>query len=100
MTTADFEIRLVDRAEVLKYVDAGGTYGFNVFLHDGAWDVILPGSHGESRPNFEPMYYTTPEERARILPRISAFLSRFRFLGDFFTKSYKVRFVDDPTPLR
>jgi hypothetical protein len=93
---ATFRIRLTDRTEGLEYWDEGERFYFYVYLKGGVWDVILPPLHEESGRGRQRGHELTPEERARILPRVTAHLSRIKWFG-LFPRSYSVRFIPDPT---
>jgi hypothetical protein len=91
-----FRIRLTDRTEGLEYCDESGRWYFYVSLKGGVWDVILPPLHGEFDLGRQRGHELTSEERARILPRVTAYLSRIKWFG-LFPRSYSIRFVPDPT---
>src|SRR5262245_37315926 len=86
-----YRIRLVAKNEGLEYQDGFGEYRFNVSLDQKEWTVKLPPSKGESLAPHE----LSAEEQSRILPRITAYLSRIRWFG-LFPVSYIVRFAQEP----
>jgi hypothetical protein len=84
----DFRIRFATKNEGLRYEDPSGVYLFDLMRHENTWVVVLP-------PSKEPdpaSYFLSSDERARILPRISTFLSRIWWFGVWPT-NYGVQFL-------
>ena len=73
----DYTVRLLGRQEGVEYRTATEVYRFDVLLVDGAWQLYLPCSRGESYAPHE----LTDAEAAEILPRIVAHLAADRILG-------------------
>ena len=84
----DYRIRLAPRNEGVEYTDSQGAYRFAVTHTAKEWAILLPATRGD---NFEP-HELSPDEEARILPRVSRYLSRVKWFG-VFPRSYSVRFV-------
>ena len=70
MGTGDYTLMLGARGAELEYRDAGGIYRFSVAARHGGWVVYLPCSKGEHHAIHE----LTPDEHARVVPRITAYL--------------------------
>ena len=84
----DYRVVLVPPNEAVEYSDSEGVHRFGVTLRSGEWTVFLPGTRGD---RFEP-HELSADEEARILPRISKYLSRIKWFG-IFPRSYTVRFA-------
>jgi len=80
-------IQFAARNEGLRYEDESGALRFDLSRSGRTWAVSVPPS---AEPNFTTKALTA-EERARIYPRISAFLSRVWWFG-VWPASYKVEF--------
>lgn len=90
MSIRDFHVGLSPREDSIRYIDARGIYRFRCRRNGRNWSVSLPPSRGNS-PAFDPL---SPEEAARILPRIASYLSRCRWFWGFPVKSV-VTFTGD-----
>jgi hypothetical protein len=94
----EYRIVLVPRNEGVEYADNHGVYGFLVKCQSKEWTVMLPGmrrdiaaARSTTAGKFEP-HELSADEEARILPRVSKYLSRVKWFG-IFPRSYSVRFV-------
>jgi len=84
----DYRVRFAAKNEGLRYEDPSGVYHFDLMRHEDTWVVVLP-------PSKEPgvaSHFLSEDERGRILPRVSAFLSRIWWFG-VWPSSYKVQFL-------
>ena len=94
----EYSVVLVPRNEGVEYADSQGIYGFQVTHTSKEWTVLLPGMRREiasasssAGGKFEP-HELSADEEARILPRISKYLTRVKWFG-IFPRSYCVNFV-------
>jgi hypothetical protein len=88
---SDYRVVLAAKNEGVDYMDDSGVYHFDVSQTRNEWTLIVPPSKGQK---FEP-HELTPDEEARILPRVTKYLSRIRWFG-VFPRSYSVRIVREP----
>jgi len=83
-----YKIGFSRRKDAIEYPELGVTFHFSVDRHKGAWNVHLPPSldvRGQRRT-------LTDDERRRILPRITNYLSHASGLGIF--RQHRVEFID------
>jgi len=73
---SDYRIILTARNEGVEYRDPGGVFRFNVLRNGDTWSLYLPGSKGD---NYQ-RRTLSPEEQARILPRVTEFLEKTKWL--------------------
>jgi hypothetical protein len=85
-----YRIRLAPKNEGIEYRDQHGVHRFNVAREGRVWILHLPGSKGDA---YEP-HELTAEEEARIVPRVTSYLSDIRWLG-VFRRTYSVRLQRD-----
>jgi hypothetical protein len=71
MNEDDYTLMLGARRAELEYRDAGGVYRFRVDAGGGRWVVYLPCSKGDCRR----LHEMTPDEQARVVPRITRYLA-------------------------
>jgi len=83
-----FRIGLTKRKDAIEYSELGVTLHFSVERQKGAWNVHLPPSLGV--PGHRRTL--TDDERRRILPRITSYLSHASGLGIF--REHRVEFID------
>ena len=88
---ADYRVVLAAKNEGLDYEDASGVYHFGLSRTGNEWQLHVPPSKGTTFERHE----LTSDEQARILPRITNYLSRIRWFG-IFPRSYRVRVVSRP----
>ncbi|MGO4702051.1 hypothetical protein [Dyella sp. 2RAB6] len=84
-----YKLSLVARNEGLEYVDDGGVYRFEVSLSKGLWTIYLPASCGDALEVRD----LGDEERGRILPRVTEYLAKLRWLG-MFARTYRVQVIE------
>jgi hypothetical protein len=84
----DYQLRLAPRNEGLRYVDASGAYRFNLSRRGDTWTVSVPPT---KEPELSPAILSADEE-AKVLSRVTSFLSRVRWLG-VWPRNYRVQFV-------
>jgi hypothetical protein len=84
----DYGIQLDARNEGLRYVDEFGAYRFDLVRNGDVWAVAVPPT---IEPELSPAELS-PDGEARMLSRVSAFLSRIWWLG-IWPKNYRVQFV-------
>lgn len=84
----DYKLQLVAKNEGLCYIDESGAYRFDLAKRGNIWTVALPPTR---EPELTPAELSASEE-ARIIARVSAFLTRIWWLG-VWPKTYEVQFV-------
>jgi hypothetical protein len=85
----DFKVTLTARNEGIRYSDDQGVYHFNCNLDGKRWVVSLPPSKGDRYES----HALSPEERRRIIPRVTTFLTRIWWCGVWPVR-YEVAFVE------
>lgn len=82
-----YEVRLINKSEVIEYRDDADVYHFSAWLKKKRWTVYLPGTKGKY---YEP-YVLTDGEQKVIFPRIRSYLEGIKCFV-WFGRSYPVVF--------
>jgi hypothetical protein len=82
-----YEVRLVDKSEVIEYRDDTDVYHFSAWLENKRWTVYLPGTKGKYYQRYE----LTDDEQKIIFPRIRSYLEGIKYFI-WFGPSYPVTF--------
>jgi hypothetical protein len=82
-----YEVRLIDKGEVIEYRDDIDVYHFSAWRKNKKWTVYLPGTNGKY---YQPHELTEDEQKV-IFPRIRTHLEGIRYFI-WFGPSYPVIF--------